>query len=235
MRSDRGELMAGAPFWDPAPAGAVDIDGHELLYGEGPTFMENPWDVVYFDGSPLPGLCEIKAEQELQVDQKKSAGSDGARLTLGGYVPGPIIISMTIWTHAQWNEYCRVRPKFWRPPLKDNKDSLSLARDLGMSPEAFRLWQSAVKVGHPWTTAHGITDLIVRGISPAESGPVPQSKTIRLKCVQYLPPSSKAAPSKIRGDRTNVPTARPYQEAAAAAGILPPHEDAGPRGLGRRR
>lgn len=215
---------ADVTFWDPPPPVSLDPKQAPLFYGEGLVIQDDPWNVVYLNGDPLPGICSLKAESELQIEQKKGAGHDGARLTLHGYLPGPIVITITIWTSDQWREYLAMIPMFWRPPTKNDSSVKDTAARLGMSEREANLYQAAVTIAHPSLQGTGISAVIVRGISIPEDGPAPQSKVVRLRCVQYLPPSAKSAPSKTK-DAKNVPI-----DSRVDAPKAPHESGAGPRG-----
>jgi hypothetical protein len=106
-------------FWDAVPPPAGDGNGG----GQGPTFLDkiSPWDCVLINGKPLPGLCDVKCAPELQIDQQKGPKHDGAKLVLHGFIPGPVDISVTIWTADQWSEWLKFVPLFLRKPNKDDK------------------------------------------------------------------------------------------------------------------
>ncbi len=184
-------------FWDPAPGNRSASD-QPIFYGSGPLYAENPWDMVILGGKPLPGLCTIKCEPQLQIDQQKGPKHDGARLTLHGVLPSPIEIGVTIWTQEQWATFVTLVPLWWRKPEKDAASLKALASANKVSAREAQLMQAASSIFHPSLIPYGITQVIVRGPSIPEDGPVPQSKIIRIKCIEYQPPTQKTAPSKVK-------------------------------------
>ena len=194
------------PFWDPSPtetAGQGGANqGDPIFFGQGDTYQTG-WDLVWIAGEKLPGRCDVKVEPQVQIDQKKGPGHDGARLTLHGYLPGPIEISTLIWTELQWQAFGRLLPKFWRKPLKDPADIALVQKVQKVSAREASLLQAAVFVDHPWLRRFEIGAVIVRGIT-MENGEVPQSKLIRIKCIEYQPPTQRSSPRKVRAPAVKV-------------------------------
>lgn len=150
----------------PVPA---EIPWWGVTDGEGPTFLPNPWDVAFFNGDPLPGKWTVQGMPTLAVDKKKHAGVDGAAITVQGYVPGPVEIEGLIWTRRQWEFFQVHAPEIWRKPSKKAK-----------------LAQPAVTIEHPGLATWGISKFVVIGVSPPMDGPVRQSKTIKIKGLEYV-------------------------------------------------
>lgn len=176
----------------------VSGEGVDIGDGSGSTQVYCAgWDTIYLAGNQLPGLISVKCEQQLQIDQQKGPKHDGAVLILHGYLPGPIEISVTLWTLDQWAAWNRLVPTFWRRPEKSSDDLAKIAADRKISPTAARLLQAAVDVSYPGLLMLGITQLIVRGISVPEPGPAPQTRVIRLRCIEFRPPSKHSPPSKV--------------------------------------
>ena len=197
-------------YWDPPTA--VDNDGNPMLNGTGPTFMSNPWDIVFINGTGLPGVCKVHGTPTLSFDKKKHGGSDGAIITVNGYIPGPIDIEILLWTQAQWEFFLAMAPTIWTKPAK----KIAAAK-------------VAVTVGHPAFATWGITQVVIIGVSVPENGPVPQSKLIKIKCVEYVPIAgnksktvTKAAPQVKEDPRTS--------GANNGLGDPPSKTDIGPRG-----
>lgn len=185
-------------FWDPAPPGALDGNGKPIVYGYGPLYCDNPWDVVLLAGQKLPGICTIKCEPQLQIDQQKGPKHDGARLTLHGVLPSPIEITVKLWTEAQWSTFVGLIPLWWRKPQKDPKALAALAKANKVTTREAALMQAATFIYHPGLTPFGITQVVVKGVSLPEDGPEPQTKIVRIKCIEYQPPTKKTSPSKVK-------------------------------------
>jgi hypothetical protein len=103
-------------FWGPVftqPNGFLFSPGFT-----GNTYQTNVWDFVTFAGQPTPGLAEVNVEKERAVDEKKSAGSDGATLTIHGSKPARIEIKLTIWTPDQLRALNELWPILMTPPYK---------------------------------------------------------------------------------------------------------------------
>jgi hypothetical protein len=85
------------PWWLPNPG-----IGDELVFG-----ALSAWDVVYLDGTALPGISEVKPGRGHSLQIKQSAGRHFATLTDSGYKPCDLIITTKIWTPTQWNLWQR--------------------------------------------------------------------------------------------------------------------------------
>src|SRR5438477_10546692 len=72
-----------APFWD-APIG----------YTEVPQNQWSPWDIVYVNERPLPGMGRIviRKKPRIKVQKRKSNGTDGDAPILIGYEPAELSI-----------------------------------------------------------------------------------------------------------------------------------------------
>jgi hypothetical protein len=196
-------------FWDPQTA--VDNDGAPMLNGVGPLFSANPWDVVFINGQPLPGLCKVHGLPTLSFDKKKHAGADGAIITVNGYLPGPIEIEVKLWTQEQWEFFQAMAPAIWNKPAKKTSAA-----------------KLAVPIGHPGLDLWGINAVVVIGVSVPEDGPIPQSKLVKIKCVEYVPLAGKTSKT--------VKAITPVREDKRTSGQLnglgdpPSKTDIGPRG-----
>jgi hypothetical protein len=149
--------MTAIDFWGPA-------NGFS-----GQPFLSNPWDVVFFNGDPLPGKWSVQGLPTLAVDRKKHAGVDGAAITVNGYIPGPVELEGLLWTPDQWEFFQAKAPDIWRKPTKKAKLS-----DL------------AVTIDHPALALWGITKVVVVGVSPPSDGPIKFSKIVKIKCLEYV-------------------------------------------------
>lgn len=197
-------------FWDPQTQ--VDNQGNPMLNGTGPTFMSNPWDIVFLGGNPIPGLCKVHGTPTLAFDKKKHGGSDGAIITVNGYIPGPIDIEITIWTQAQWDFLVALAPTLWTKPAKKIQAA-----------------KVAIDVGHPAFQLWGISQVVIIGVSVPENGPVAQSKLIKIKCVEYVP----IAGNKSKTVTKQAPQVKEDKRTSGALNGLgdpPSVTDIGPRG-----
>jgi hypothetical protein len=172
-------------YWDSLPA-TTDTNGNPIFVGQGPVYAGG-WDTAMLAGQRLPGICDVKCEKTLQIDQQKGQKSDGAALVMQGVLPASIDITITIWTQEQWVRFLELVPGFWRKPTKDAPDSADAPNSM-----------SAIEIFWPGLLYLDISQVIVTSISAPEPGPVEQSKNIRIKCVEYQPPTRKTAPSKVK-------------------------------------
>jgi hypothetical protein len=194
------------PFWDPTTA--VDNDGAEMLNGTGPLYSSNPWDIVFIGGQPLPGICKVHGLPTLAFDKKKSGGVDGAVITVNGYIPGPIEVEVVIWTQEQWETFIAIAPSLWRKPGKKTK-----AKDIAQT------------ISHPGLDTWGINAVVIIGVSVPENGPIPQSKLIKFKCVEFVaqvPRATKTAKAPTFTEDPRQPKAKGLE--------APSTTDTGPKG-----
>jgi len=167
-------------FWDPKSLDATTAGG-DVGLAENPTFMSNPWDVVFLNGEPCPGLCRVKAEPTIHFDKKKPGGVDGLTITTQGYIPGPVQIEILLWTPEQWEFFQAVADRIWTKPKRGGT-------------------VKAIDISHPATDLWRIKSIVVEGVSVPEDGPVPQSKIVRIKAVEFLPPEkTRTATIKAAG------------------------------------
>lgn len=190
-----------------------------LISPTGPTFIkDSPWDIVLFNGLPLPGICSVKCQPTIKIDVKKSPGRDGATLTPQGYLPGPIEISTVLWTPPQWAEYEALLSMIWPRHKGPTAQAVALAqsRNKTKNPTTTQLadaqlYVDALVVTHPTFQAYKIYSVVVTGVSAPEPGPVVQSKIVRIRCIEYQEPG-RVAPTKVRqkskavADAPGVPT-----------------------------
>lgn len=200
MSDEDDDVIFGPPapvspddFWDPAPK---DSKGNQLAFGQGPLYAGG-WDTVVLAGQKLPGKCDVRGEESLQVDQQKGPKHDGAILILHGILPCPIDIVVKLWTKAQWDRFCELVPLFWRKPTKDSPDVKALAKAQKVSVAEAQKMVAAVPIYWPGLRYSSVVQVIVKGVGLPEDGPEPQSKIIRIKCVQYVPPTRKTSASKV--------------------------------------
>jgi hypothetical protein len=206
--SDRvGKVTSPIDFWDPS-AGNVDSAGDQIFYGTGPLYSENPWDLVYLNGKKVPGICSVECESIQQIDQKKPPKHDGAILTPQGFLPSPIRLSVMIWTEEQWTAFIKLFRKIWRKPLKSSSkdDAIHALADIyKISIKDAESLLIAIDVIHPSFQMHSITKVLLRRISHPKDGPVPQSKVIEIEGIQFMDPTKKTAPSKVRARSSDIP------------------------------
>lgn len=174
---------------------------------DGPTYASNPWDKVEIDatvpppfvasGSKLstPGIAKVRVTKFRDVDKKKPAGSDGARITIHGLEPAQIEIELQIWTPEQLRQLAAMWPV--------------------LSPAAYKGSPAAYDVRHPAFTGglHSISSVQFVSLE----GPEIDNRGVgvfRMKAWEFLKPGNPsvsvtktaAAPAPTLYDTTNSPT-----------------------------
>lgn len=146
----------------------------------GNTFAKGAWDSVKIGSVQTPGICEVTVFKARDVDKKKAAGSDGARLTIHGIEPGTGDIELTIWTPEQLKT---LRAAWEKISPSSNK------RPKGVPASA--PWPPAFDVAHPVFKAHAIKSVVVIGAEGPKPGRIKGSRIFTIKWVEYLAPSKK--------------------------------------------
>lgn len=187
-------------FWDPK------------AIANGETYSSNDWDTCWLGDLQLPGLVDVRCNPQREVDKKKRHGSDGAKITVYGYLPSEVVISVLIWTKDQWEAWQKCAPIIWPGPGKLPAD--------------------AFPIRHPQTALWQINAVYVISPSSSTKGPVDQSKVWALKCVEQFEGSKKNTTKTQKGAKQNVALAKTFQGLGAQnAGTAPPSQtDTGPRG-----
>jgi len=94
---------------------------------DGPTYASNPWDrvdlglktLLQFNGQPrTPGIARVRVDKFRDVDKKKAAGNDGARITIHGVEPAEVEIELTIWTPEQFRQLVQLWSILFPPASK---------------------------------------------------------------------------------------------------------------------
>jgi hypothetical protein len=141
---------------------------------EGPTYASSPWDFVYLgipSTSPFtPGICRVDFEKARDIDKKKAAGNDGARVTIHGADLAAINIELRIWTPEQLKALANLWPVLFPPAYK------------GAPP--------AYDVQHPSFAIHAIKSAQFIGGSGPYVDPSGMA-TFRMRAIEFQKPSKK--------------------------------------------
>jgi hypothetical protein len=205
-------------------------DGSPILYGTGPLFMtDDPWSLAFLAGDPLPGINKVHGLPTLAFDRKKSAGVDGAVLTVNGYLPGPIEFEFLMWTQQQWEWFLDViAPKVWRTPKKRGRVTVTAAQ-LDSDPANDPLGVAALTITSPGLSTWRIAAAVIIGVSVPEPGPQPQTLLVKLKSNELVFPDGKKATTTPKKAARNVPLAPEVDPSANRPGRAPPSQtDTGP-------
>lgn len=143
---------------------------------EGATFDTNPWSYIYL-GIPstqpfTPGVCRVSFDKARDIDKKKSAGTDGARVAIHGVDLAAVDIELLIWTPEQLKVLSNIWPILFPPAYK------------GAPP--------AYDVQHPLFSIHSIKSVQFIG----GSGPVIDQNgrgVFRMRAIEFQKPGKKNA------------------------------------------
>lgn len=201
-------MSDGIVFWDGVSDDAAALGA---FAGEGPTYSDNPWDVVAIAGRALPGICSIEGLPTLKVQQPKKGGSDSITFIATGYLPGPLNLSVLIWTQAQWSAFQTVAALIWRKPNKKSKPS-----DL------------AIPIAHPDLALWGISQVIVQGVATGVPGPVPQSRIYKIRLLEFVADDGK---NHVKRAKPAKPISKVDQRIPGTPANVPVKPSAAPRSL----
>lgn len=193
-----GLVAQAFDFW----AGPVLKNNDGTLYCPGftgETYMKSPHDYMVIEGaSKTPGLIEVHPTKGRDLDKKKAAGTNGARLTIHGIDAATVDLEITIWTPEQLRKlrdlWAQIFPQSnKRPPTTSPTEP----------------WPPAFDVQHPWCDLHKIKALIfLRGEGPIP-GRFPRSRMFKINAVEFLPPqkgNAKGTPVKSKGSKLDPST-----------------------------
>lgn len=165
---------------------------------DGATYATSAWDKVYIglptSGQPYtPGIAKVRVEKFRDVDKKKSAGSDGARITIHGVEPAQVEIELMIWTPEQFRQLTTL----WS----------------ALFPAAYKGAPPAYSVQHPAFTS-GLYSISTLQFVKLEGPDIsPDGRALfRLKAWEFLKPGTQsatvtaAAPLPTLYDQTNSST-----------------------------
>ncbi len=199
----------GLPYWD---VGVVD--GDTVEFGEGETYAANTWDLVKLGDMILPGLCTVKCQPTREVDKKKRHGSDGAKITVYGYLPGDVIITVMIWTPNQWKEWQKITSVLW--------------------PRAGKPAANPFDIRHPETDLWGIKSVTLVSPSSSTKGSVEGSRMWTLKCIEQSEPVKKSTTKTLKGSTVELHPVFKGKGELNAAGEPPSKTSTGPKGAKRK-
>jgi hypothetical protein len=165
------------PFW------AVDLgeqrkDG--LLIDQYHDWLEwaGPWDLVVFNGKPMPGLATVTPSSAMKVDEKKGAGNNGATPTFHGRTPAEFEVKLVLWTAAQLEEL-ETQMSVWWPKEPDRKE-----------PTPHDIY-------HPNLALLGIKSAFPVKMSGLTTGPVSKAMTISIGFREFRKPKPGAKKKPI--------------------------------------
>lgn len=156
----------------------------------GPTYAASAWDKVFvavpYSGSEqpyTPGQAEVSVHKSRDVDKKKFAGGDGARLTIHGLEPAIIEIRLLIWTPEQllWLS------KIW-PVLFPAQQKVASIPNNSRPVTARQNVSTAFDVQHPALDLHGVKSMVFTGGVGPDQGPTPRSRVFTMRGLEFLPP-----------------------------------------------
>jgi hypothetical protein len=197
---------------------------------EGATYSKFINDYVLVAGEPTPGICTITGSKSRAIDKKKSAGSDGSRLTFHGIDNAEGELAITIWTPQQYQVIRALLSKWFPPSQKVTKVTKSTTQQAIENPNqstAFTPFTvkttvtkktmlaepQAFKVAHPRWKEINVTAVIFTGIACSVPGQVNGARTFTVKWTEYLNPgdvvTTKSMTKAVAKDSTLEPAANP--------------------------
>jgi len=179
--------MASVAFWDSGVFGEEALSSIDNSVAGAAqraaiinrTYAIHPWDTATIDGHQLPGICRVMdGMTKIGIDLKKPDGKDGSTITVKGYRPGPFELSVSVWTKTQWDALTTVLDAIWRRPQKKAKGKTHVS-------------DIAVPIFHPALALYGISSCAIQGVTFPSDGPFDGAKTVKIKCLENVPPGPK--------------------------------------------
>lgn len=227
-----GEFNSGlstGTFWSPDPP--------EGFWGE--DYAVNPFDSVVLAGEKLPGICKVSGTPSVMIERQRPNGRDAAALIRRGYQQPEIEIEMLIWTPAHWGIWQGMQLKFWRKPNKSGtfeepktnpvpkvgqsktvtqQENIQKAQQanaiIAREQQAIRTSkvatvENAISIYHPALAPLGICNVILESISAPVDGPEPQTKIVKIKCIEHIAAGVANVVRKTKGTATKASTPDP--------------------------
>jgi hypothetical protein len=229
--------MGSSPFWG---RGTKGWEGFGLTEG---VYPPNPADLCRLKGLYLPGKASVKALPTQDFTREKAPGRDGGTIIMQGYLPGPIDIELLMWKPEQYVIWQSVLKEIWRRPGKisagfsdrgtefDTAGQKKAAERALIAQGAKLAEERAIEIAHPMLQPYDINRVVITGISLPEPGPVPGSKVVNIKCMEFVPTPPKLVTTRTKGTAKKVPPPTDlYQFPNNGTGATPGSTDGGPRG-----
>lgn len=149
------------------------------------SWIDSPeeWDALYLGGERvrLPGLADVSVKLGRKLDSKGPAGSDGANIRDKGYKLAEVEVELTFWLGEQWDAY------------------VQMLGDL----LALRVPRAAVPldIWHPACRSLGVTQVYLEELdSPKNASGLPGAKSVKLKFLQYKPPTARRGTGTVNAN-----------------------------------
>lgn len=174
----------------------------------GNTYSKRTYDVLHIGSYKTPGIIHnIDVQKGREVDEKKGAGNDGARLTLHGMKPARVTIQILIWTPEQLRQLGNLWQRVFLTP---DAGTVITAASFGPGVLAGVLAAplAAYDVSHPTLDFHQIKAVVlVNGSGPAP-GTTRGSRIFTIEAIEFLPAGKKNAvttPVDAKGSLLDAP------------------------------
>jgi hypothetical protein len=204
--------VAGIPFW-----GGEGADG--------PDYSDQPWDIITFvvDQRLLrsPGIAVVKCVPRERIDQQKPNGGDVGTIITRGHDPARVDIAIKVWTASQWEILQELMDALWRKSGGANRQDRTITRPTVQfrtaqerqaaalagtlsttqaikTSDADATKAAAISMSHPATNMYGIGAIVIEIPESIEIG-ADLIGTLRIKAIQYNPPTKKNVTRKREG------------------------------------
>lgn len=204
--------MAGIPFW-----GGQGADG--------PDYSDQPWDIITFVVDQRifrsPGIAIVKCVPRERIDQQKPNGGDVGTIITRGHDPARVDITIKVWTSSQWDILQELMDALWRKSGGANRQDRTITKPKILfttaqerqaasltgglntttvikTSDADATKAAAISISHPATNMFGIGAIVIESPESIEIG-TDLIGTMRMKAIQYNPPSKKNVTRKREG------------------------------------
>jgi hypothetical protein len=194
----------GLPFWDKDEVGRRSQNAVTTFWNQDfpdPREPAGAWDRLLINDFLCPGVATVEAEPHRRVDRKLPKQSNHEKVTVTGYTPSDITITIKVWTAEQFRILQEhFLDRIWAGPSKGTNPAVTVVHH-----------QLALVKCNPM--------MLITSISTLRDGPEQGTKVLAIKGIEYVDvPVVKAA--KVKGARATAP-ARPTVKEAQALQSLP--------------
>jgi hypothetical protein len=188
------ELMAGL-LDNITTSRNLTADDAAVIGYTGRDYATNPWELVSFDGRPMPGLCEVKGVTKCNVKNKKAPGSKGNKPTSLGYAPSEFDVMITVWTPSQWKLLQSQLDRLWNIPMGKPSEVLAAVDAKGRIIPGTKQRIDPAQIGHsidhPALQALKIINCVINQVGIPHNGSVVGTKVVEMKCTENRDPGKK--------------------------------------------
>lgn len=134
----------------------------------------SPWLVCYLDDNQLPGIVKVDCSgQKRKIDVKDPPNQGNAKITIKGFSPSDVKITITIWTPDHLEQWQDIKAKIRTNDAKNTSKTVS-----------------AVNIRNPISEEAGVNAIIIENISGIDFDEKKGTGTIVISAKEFAKPVS---------------------------------------------